>query len=103
MSWQQAILTLKLSKLHFARLKPSLFERIHQLDRDLPGLAPGIVIPDMAHTLMCRWTGYGFCLSVLNRVYNLERVCPNYKQGIASKVDFICLMKFVSTPSTQMQ
>ena len=39
----------------------------------LPSLAPGIVIPDMAHTLMCRWTGYGFCPSVLNRVYNLER------------------------------
>ena len=46
----------------------------------LPGLAPGIVIPGMAHTLMCRWTGYGFRPSVLNRVYNLEWVCFNCKR-----------------------
>ena len=69
----------------------------------LPGLAAGIVISDMAHTMMCRWTGYRFCPSVLNRVYNPEWVCPNYKQGIASTVDFICLMKFGSTPGTQKQ
>ena len=69
----------------------------------LPGLAPGIVIPDLAHTLICGWPGYGFCPSVLNRMYNLQRVCLNYKQGIASTVDFICMIKFVSTPSTQKQ
>ena len=38
------------------------------------------VLPYMAYTGMCRWTGYGFVLSVLNRVYSLAQVCP--KQGI---------------------
>ena len=31
---------------------------------------------------MCCWAGYGFYLSVLNRVYNLLCICP--KQGIIS-------------------
>ena len=26
--------------------------------------------------------------SVLNRVYNFARVCPNYKQGIACSIEF---------------
>ena len=38
---------------------------------------PGVVVlPYMAYTGMCRWTGYGFVLSVLNRVYSFARVCP---------------------------
>ena len=35
--------------------------------------------------------------SVLNRVYNFVRVCPNYKQGIGCAIGLICLMKFVCT------
>ena len=33
----------------------------------------------MAYIGMCRWTGYAFDLSVLNRVYDFVRVRPNYK------------------------
>ena len=37
-----------------------------------------------------------FGLSVLNRVYNFARVCPNYKQGIAcpkqgNKIELVVL------------
>lgn len=40
----------------------------------------------------------------MNRVYNFVRVYPYYKQGtITCMIDMICLMKFVSTPSTQKQ
>ena len=39
----------------------------------------------MAHTGMCRWTGYGFDLSVLNRVYNFVRVCL-----IINRMKFVC-------------
>ena len=51
----------------------------------------GRVLPHMAYTGMCRcrWTGYGFYLAVLNRVYNFVRVC---QKGIAGMIDFICLM-----------
>ena len=35
--------------------------------------------------------------SVLNRVYNFVRVCPNYKQGKGCAIGLICLMKFVCT------
>ena len=93
----------KLVETSFCKAKTVSFWENTPTRPRLPGLVPGIVIPDMAHTLMCRWTGYGFCPFVLNRVYDLKWVCPNYKQGIASTVDFICLMKFVSTPSTQKQ
>ena len=39
---------------------------------------------------MCHWTGSIFALSVLNRVYNFVRFCPNYKQDIACTIDLIC-------------
>ena len=39
----------------------------------------------MAQTGMCRWTGYGFDLSVLNRVYNFVRVCL-----IINRMKFVC-------------
>ena len=42
-----------------------------------------------------------FVLSVVNRIYNLVRVCPHNKQGIASTIDLICLMKFVCIPNIQ--
>ena len=29
---------------------------------------------------------------VLNGVYNFVRVCPDYKRGIASMIDFMCSM-----------
>ena len=45
------------------------------------------VLPHMAYTGMCRWTGYGFDLSVLNRVYNFERIC---QRGITCTIDLIC-------------
>ena len=47
------------------------------------------VLPYMAYTGMCHWTGlrYGFDLSVLNRVYNFERIC---QRGIAGTIDLIC-------------
>ena len=40
--------------------------------------------------------GMVFGLSVLNRVYNFARVCPNYKQGIAcpkqgNKIELVVL------------
>ena len=38
---------------------------------------------------------------VLNGVYNFVRVCPDYKRGIASRIDIICLVRFVCTPSIQ--
>ena len=44
---------------------------------------------------MCPWTGYGFVLSVPNRVYNFVRVCPNCKQGIACTIYVICLMNLL--------
>ena len=34
------------------------------------------------------------CESVLKRVYNLVRDCPNDIQGNACMIDLICLMKF---------
>ena len=41
-----------------------------------------------------------FDFSVLNRVYNFVRFCPNYKQGIfASTIDLISEMKFVCSPN----
>ena len=40
-----------------------------------------------------------FDFSVLNRVYNFVRVCPNYKQGIASTIDLISEMKFICIPN----
>ena len=55
MAWQQAILMLNLSKLHFARLKPSLFERIHQLDRDYPVWPRGL----WSLILPIRWCAVG--------------------------------------------
>ena len=64
----------KLVETPFCKAKTVSFWENTRTRPRLPGLAPGIVIPDMAHTLMCRWRGYGFCPSVLNRVYNLERV-----------------------------
>ena len=33
--------------------------------------------PYMAFTEMCRWSGMGINLSVVNRVYNFVRLCPN--------------------------
>ena len=59
--------------------------------------------PYMAFTEMCRWSGMGINLSVVNRVYNFVRLCPNFKQGIASTIDLICLMKFVCAPSIEKQ
>ena len=44
-----------------------------------------------------------FVLSVIKRIYICVQVCPNYKQGTAGTIDLICLMKFVCTPSIQMQ
>ena len=49
----------------------------------------------MASAGMCPWTGYGFVLSVPNRVYNFVRVCPNCKQGIACTIYVICLMNLL--------
>ena len=55
---------------------------------------PG-VFPYMAYTGMCRWTGYKISHeSVLNRVYNYMRVCPNYKQSIACEIYLIWLIIF---------
>ena len=57
-----------------------------------------MLLPYMAHTGMYRWTRYmGFVLSVLNRVFNFLRVCPNYKRGISCPIDSIFLMKFFFT------
>ena len=53
----------------------------------------GGVLPYMAYTRMCRWTVHVFlplCPIILDRVYNFERVCPNYKQDIACTIDLIC-------------
>ena len=47
-----------------------------------PGLTLIHPIRDMV--LSCRWTGYGFYLSILNRVYNLVWVCP--KQGMQARI-----------------
>ena len=55
----------------------------------------------MTCTGMCRWTGYGFFPSVLNRVYNfpavLNRFCLNHKKGIACAIELIWLMNFACT------
>ena len=63
----------------------------------------GALPPYMAFTGMFRWSGMGTDLSVLNRVYNFVQLCPYYKQGIASTIDLICLMKFFCTPSIEKQ
>ena len=59
----------------------------------------GGVLRCIAYTGMCRWTGYGFDLSVVNRVYNF-RVSP--KQGIARTIDSFCKINFVCTLRIQM-
>ena len=47
------------------------------------------VLPYMAYTAMCHWTGYGFDFSVLHRVYSFEQIC---QRGIART---ICQMNYV--------
>ena len=42
-------------------------------------------------------------LSVLNRVYNFVRVCPNYKQGTSCTMDLICMMNLFWTSSIRKQ
>ena len=37
---------------------------------------PGGVLSYMSYTGSCRWIGYVFGVSVLNRVYNFKRICP---------------------------
>ena len=52
---------------------------------------PWGILPYMAYTEMCRWTGFGFCPRCsLKRIYNFARACPNYKQGVACTIDLIC-------------
>ena len=58
-----------------------------QLSISLVGLLAGVgrlprgVLPYLGYTGTCCWTGYGFFyLAVLNRVYNLLRLC--LKQGM---------------------
>ena len=63
----------------------------------------GALPPYMAFTGMCRWAGMGIDLSVLNWVHNFVRLCTYYKQGFASTIDLICLMKCVCTPSIEKQ
>ena len=41
--------------------------------------------------------------ALLNGVCNFERVCANYKRGIACTIDLICQMKFFCTRSVQKQ
>ena len=54
----------------------------------------------MAFTGCAPGQGMVFDFSVLNRVYNFVRDCPNYKQGIfASTIDLISEMKFVCSPN----
>ena len=57
----------------------------------------GGVLPYMGYTRMCRWTEYGFFLSVLDRDYDFVRVCPIYKHGCT--IYLIGLVNFVCIPS----
>ena len=60
-----------------SKTNPTKRERLyHFLEKLLAGGRWGTPI------WMCRWAGYGFCLSVLNRVYNVLCICP--KQGLIS-------------------
>ena len=54
----------------------------HKLNNCLLSLGGGEgVLPYMAYTGMCRWTGYGFCPPCPKQdIYSLAQVCP--KQGI---------------------
>lgn len=57
----------------------------------LYGLQQGVSLESVWFLSSPSWTGYSISPeSVLNRVYNRVRVCPNYKLVIACTIDLIC-------------